>query len=244
MCFLHSPPKAETTSKSGLGQRSVIRQGRPCLRFPGSRHKPSLLRPSQGKGLGVPPLVLWGHPTYTPTGGDLTSQREALMTWAVVSVSLVQEESSGSSSPPWGARAGRDLFSPKVPMGVLTGARVLRTRWLFCSNQGWPARAPGWTLAWYWLPQALWSLLNSHRTEVSHLNPNPRILTLDWHHLCCQEYLCCGWSQHCLGTTGNPLVICALEELKEGRRSQSKCVNVLENPELSLDLPLSKIITT
>ena len=38
--------------------------------------------------------------------------------------------------------------------------------------------------------------------------------------------------------------VCAPEELKEGRRSQSKCVNVLENPELSLDLPLSKIITT
>ena len=58
MCFLHSPPKAETTSKNGLGQRSVIRQGRPCLRFPGSRHKPSSLCPSQGKGLGEHPLVL------------------------------------------------------------------------------------------------------------------------------------------------------------------------------------------
>ena len=37
---------------------------------------------------------------------------------------------------------------------------------------------------------------------------------------------------------------CAPEELKEGRRSQSKCVHVLESPELSLDLLLSKIITT
>ena len=58
MCFLHSPPKAETTSKSGLGKRSVIRQGQPFLRFPGSRYKPSSLRTSQGKRLGVPSLVL------------------------------------------------------------------------------------------------------------------------------------------------------------------------------------------
>ena len=41
-----------------------------------------------------------------------------------------------------------------------------------------------------------------------------------------------------------PELSCAPEELKEGRRSQSKCVHILENPELSLDLPLSKIITT
>ena len=58
MCFLHSPPKAETTSKSGLGQRSVIRQGQPFPRFAGSKHKPSSLCTSQGKGLGEPPLVL------------------------------------------------------------------------------------------------------------------------------------------------------------------------------------------
>ena len=30
---------------------------------------------------------------------------------------------------------------------------------------------------------------------------------------------------------------CAPEELKKGWRSQNKCVHVLENPELSLDLP-------
>ena len=35
---------------------------------------------------------------------------------------------------------------------------------------------------------------------------------------------------------------CAPEESKKGRMSQSKYV--LENPELSLDMPLSKIITT
>ena len=34
---------------------------------------------------------------------------------------------------------------------------------------------------------------------------------------------------------------CASEELKKGWRSQNKCVHVLENPELSLDLPPYKI---
>ena len=37
MCFLHSPPKAETTSKSGLGQRSVIRQGQAISKVLGKR---------------------------------------------------------------------------------------------------------------------------------------------------------------------------------------------------------------
>ena len=37
MCFLHSPPKAETISKSSLGQRSVIRQGQAISKIPGKR---------------------------------------------------------------------------------------------------------------------------------------------------------------------------------------------------------------
>ena len=37
MCFLHSPPKAETISKSGLGQRSVIRQGQAISKVPRKR---------------------------------------------------------------------------------------------------------------------------------------------------------------------------------------------------------------
>ena len=58
MCFLHSPPKAETISKSGLGQRSVIRQGQPLLRCPQRGHKPRSLLPTQGREL-VKPLRLF-----------------------------------------------------------------------------------------------------------------------------------------------------------------------------------------
>ena len=54
---------------------------RPLLRVLGRGHNSQPLLPSQKKGLGEPTLALWGHPTYTPAGRDLTSQREALMTW-------------------------------------------------------------------------------------------------------------------------------------------------------------------
>ena len=53
----------------------------PLLRVLGRGHNSQPLLPSQGKRLGEPTLALWGHPTYTPAGGDLTSQREALISW-------------------------------------------------------------------------------------------------------------------------------------------------------------------
>ena len=143
---------------------------RPISKIPWNRTWPPIRSPCSGEGTGWTPSGSLRSPHLHTSRWDTSSLTEKPW-WPgeVVSVSLVQEESLGPSSPPWGSQAGRDLFSsPKVPIGVHTGARVLGTRWLFCSNKGWPASAPGWTLAWYLLPQALWSLLNLHRTEVSH----------------------------------------------------------------------------
>ena len=52
----------------------------PFTRFPGKGHNPQPLHPSQGKGLGEPTLALRSPHLHT-SSGDLTSQREALMTW-------------------------------------------------------------------------------------------------------------------------------------------------------------------
>ena len=56
-------------------------KARPHLRVLGRGHNSQPLLPSQENRLGEHTPALWGHPTYTQASRDLTSQREALMTW-------------------------------------------------------------------------------------------------------------------------------------------------------------------
>ena len=129
--FLQAPPGPETISKSGLRQRPNeaflrVRRG-PFLRVPGIIHNPpDHSSPLRGRDWANPPLLSEVTPlTHQQAGRDLISQGEG--PWRpgeAASVSLAQAEASGSSSPPWGPWAGRDLSSPPaVPEKVHTGAR-------------------------------------------------------------------------------------------------------------------------
>ena len=82
MCFLHSPPKTETISKSGFGQRPSdwTRPGH----FLGSQEEyinPGHSSPLRGRDWVNPLWLPEVKPPYTPKGRDLTLQRDALMTW-------------------------------------------------------------------------------------------------------------------------------------------------------------------
>ena len=76
MGFPQPPSGPETISKSGFKQRPSD-WTRPLLRVLGKGHNSRQHLPSQGKGLGEPTLA----PHLHTSNGDLTSQREALMTW-------------------------------------------------------------------------------------------------------------------------------------------------------------------